>query len=176
MQACPGLRGPRDLARRRLVLNADEADDPTGPIADRIDHQVVPEQLAILAIVDYFPTDGVSDAKSLANFGNHLAIRAGTLEKPAIAPDGLLRRVAGKNAEGLVDEDDRIICNRGIAENERTGCRRHRGRQILSHAFGNFHDTDPRKRKWSRIGVQTLHVPARQGSARPVRQSDDRPG
>ena len=95
-------------AFRFVGKNADEMRGRAALVADRRDRQVVPERLAVLAVVQ----DGAAEQAfrvppRCGSSATRFCVGVGALQEARVAADGFFLRVAGEPLEGRVDVGDR---------------------------------------------------------------------
>ena len=113
----PVLQAGQALALQRHVdLAREEIGQDAVRVADGRHQQAVPERLARLAMVADVDLDRPAGLHGLADADHRPGIGLGALQEAAVAADDLLARVAGQAAEGIVDEDDRVVGQAGVRD------------------------------------------------------------
>ena len=116
-------------ARRHVMLDAHEGDQPTGAVEYRGHAQFIDEAAAILAVVGQLNADRLALHDGAAKGVDALLLGAHALQEAAVAAEDFMRFVAGDLLEGRVDEDQRAVGQVGVSDDNAGGGRRNRQRQ-----------------------------------------------
>ena len=105
-----GLETFEPLALDRDVdLACEEIGQPAFRVADRRHEEPVPERLAGLAVVENVRAYRHCSVDRRPDLRHRGRIGVGSLQEAAVAPQDLFARVVAQPAEGVVDEDDRVV-------------------------------------------------------------------
>ncbi len=94
---------------RDVDLACEEIGQPTLCVADRRHQEPVPKRLAGLAVIENVGAHRHGSVDRGPDLRHRRGIRVGSLQEAAVAPEDLFARVVAQTAEGVVDEDDRVV-------------------------------------------------------------------
>jgi hypothetical protein len=111
----------RALAFGDVHLEPDVVCHLAAVVADRGDVDAVPELLAVPAVVQQFDGDRDALVDGLGHLPDRVGVGLLALQEPAVRPQRLLAVVAGHLLEGVVDVDERVVRQVGVAHRHADG-------------------------------------------------------
>ncbi len=131
------------LALGDVVLDADKMRDLAAFVSHWRDQQLVPEQAAVLAVIAQQHTPFALLADGLAQFLNPGLVSILVLQEIAVAPQRLLRGIAGNALERRVGVDQRIARHFSVGDEDGVdagfdGAAPHAQPFLLMFAFGDI--------------------------------------
>lgn len=118
------------FARGDIIRHADVVREPVVFIEDGADGRLVPERGAVFLVVEQFAAEGLLCLQCRAKLVNGVAVGFRALQKPAVAPENSVRRIASDRAKCRVGEDDWPVgglrvgddhANRDVGDRRRQG-------------------------------------------------------